>query len=123
MSKTIRIINLLISITLLLLFSCTSVNSNIQPPLDFEDEYLNKQVRLFPFSQEDTFKTTDLLDLSMVFGTDTEIVFPNNYNLRLFVLENETWNEINEKPRTRLPEGYFLFSPRTSPHMHVICSS
>lgn len=107
-------------ITVLLLISCARLNDKMPPPLEFQDDYLNNQVILHAFPQLNSFKTTDILVLSLTFRTDTDIVFPNNYNLRLFVRDKESWKEINEKPMVRLPEGEFIFSPVTSNQMSVI---
>jgi len=107
-------------ITVLLLISCARLNDKMPPPLEFEDDYLNNQVILHALAQDNTFKTTDILILRLTFRTDTDIVFPNDYNLHLFIRDKESWKEINEKPIVRLPEGEFIFSPDTSHQMPVI---
>jgi hypothetical protein len=58
--------------------------------------------------------------LRMTFKTDTSIVFPNNYNLRLFINEDGSWIEIPEEPIIRLPEGEFVYDPLTSHQFPVI---
>ncbi len=103
---------LLVILILVAIFlsSCTT----LPPPLSFDETYLNNQVILHALKQENTFRTKDTLLIRMTFNTKTDIVFPNNYNLRLFIEENDEWHEIYEQPRTRLPEGNFVFSPFTS---------
>jgi hypothetical protein len=48
-----------------------------------------------------------------VYQADNEIVFPNDYNLRIFKKTNEGWIEIKEIPTTRLPEGDIVLSRPT----------
>jgi hypothetical protein len=106
-----------IALLIWFLFSCTT---KIASPLEFEDKYLNNQILLHVFPQVNSFKTSDYLVINMTFRTDADIVFPNNYNLRLFVKEKSSWKEIYEKPVERLPAGDFIFFPRTSPQMWTI---
>ncbi|MCP4143095.1 MAG: hypothetical protein GY755_22885 [Chloroflexi bacterium] len=104
-------------ITIMLLTSLSSCSSTVEPPLEFEEGNLNNQVRLFVSPQGNTFKSTDPIALGMMFKTDTDIVFPNNYNLRLFIRDKESWREISEKPVNRYPIGEFVFFPATSPQV------
>lgn len=119
MSKIRFIPTQLITLLLLIILaSCTKNSLTVEAPLDFEEGYLNNQVLLFATAQGNTFKTTDPIAIGMTFRTDTEIVFPNNYNLRLFIKDKESWREISEKPFERYPTGEFVFSPSTSPQVH-----
>ncbi len=114
MQKTRHIlISLIIIMLLITLAACT-----VQPPLEFEEGYLNNQVKLIVIPQGNTFKSTDPIALGMIFNVNTDIVFPNNYNLRFFIRDEEGWIEISEKPVERYPIGEFVFSPVTSPQMH-----
>jgi hypothetical protein len=107
-------------VTILLLISCVRSIDKMPPPLEFEGDHLNNEVTLHALAQENSFKTTDILVLRLTFRTDTDIVFPNDYSLRLFVRDKDSWKEINEKPVERLPEGDFIFSPDTSHQLPVI---
>jgi hypothetical protein len=44
--------------------------------------------------------------------SSNEIVFPNDYNLRIFQRKDRDWIEIPETPTTRLPTGDIVLSPK-----------
>jgi hypothetical protein len=103
----------------LLLVSCSNLDGH--PPLSFDDAYLNQQILLRVGSFLNTFKTSDPINLELKYNSYDEIVFPNNYNLKIFERTNGTWAEIVEKPITRLPAGDVVFSPtKEMPAVYVI---
>lgn len=97
--------------TQLLLLGC---HTTPPAPIEFDEEYLNQQIVLQLVSPQKSYKTQDTLFINFALHTQNTITFPNNYNLRLFLNENNTWEEINEVPRIRLPEGGFIFDPLTA---------
>jgi hypothetical protein len=104
----------------MIMISCAGPDKELLPPLEFNNNDLNNQVMLHVAQQENDFSTSDVLTLRMTFKTNTSIVFPNNYNIRLFINQDGSWREIPEKPRIRLPEGDFVYDPLTSHQFPVI---
>ena len=95
-------------ICLMLMVSCkTSVEAS---PVLVDERYLNKQILLRAPSYSNTFKTEDQISLELKYNSSDEIVFPNNYNLRIFERTSDTWVEIKERPRERYPLGDVVFS-------------
>ena len=84
-----------------------------QPPIPFDSAYLNQQIRLIAPQGLNSYKIGDLVGILLEYDTSNKIVFPNNYNLRLFTLIDNQWIEIWEKPTERLPDKIVL-SPETS---------
>ena len=83
-----------------------------KPPIQFESAYLNQQIRLAAPKHLSSYKTGDLVALLLLYNTKNQIVFPNNFNLRIFIRENDQWLEIKESPTERSPENIVL-SPET----------
>ena len=80
--------------------------------IDVDPAYTNKQILLRTASFLNTYKTKDPIFLELKYNDTNEIVFPTNYNLRIFYkIDNNEWIEINEKPTRRFPEGDIVFSP------------
>ncbi|MBK9007550.1 MAG: hypothetical protein IPM31_11225 [Anaerolineae bacterium] len=92
-----------------LLSSCT--NASNPPPLSFEDAYLNQQVLLRVSSYSNTYKTRDPINLELKYNSDQEIIFPYDYNLKIFERSDEMWVELKEKPTYRFPLSDIVLSP------------
>jgi hypothetical protein len=91
------------------------------PPIDIEKEYLNQQILLRAPNFSNSFNTLDRISLELKYNSNREIVFPNNFNLKMFIQTNEGWMEINERPIVRLPPGDVVFSPsKMMPAVQVI---
>ena len=90
------------------LFSCTSAYD--EPPVEMEEDYVNQQIKLLIPSQFNSYETTSSVVLEVQYFSNNDIVFPNNYNVRIFKRTDEAWIEIQEKPITRLPEDDIVFS-------------
>jgi len=103
------IILLILFYQLLSLISCSSLEHD--PPIGIEKDFINQQILLRAPSFSNTFSTIDPINLELKYNTSNEIIFPNNYNLKLFTQVNEGWIEIQEKPTVRLPSGNIIFSP------------
>ncbi len=97
--------------TQLLLFGCQATPP---APIEFDEQNLNHQIVLKLISPQNSYKTRDTLFINFTLHTQNTIIFPNNYNLRLFLNENGMWKEIDETPRIRLPEGDFVFESLTA---------
>jgi len=94
----------------LTIVSCSSQH-NIVPPIEFSEEYINKQIRLVPISQLSSFDTTSPVSIHLEYNTENKIIFPSNFNLRLFIKSNKKWIEIKEEPTTRYPGDNVIMSP------------
>jgi hypothetical protein len=69
-------------------------------PINFQQAYLNKQIHLIVVDEIWPLKTDAPLDILLESNTTNKIVFPSNYNLRIFYHENGKWIEIPERPTT-----------------------
>jgi hypothetical protein len=74
----------------------------MQAPIDFDESFLNKQIRLRTGEPIWPLKTTDSLALLLEANAPDKIIFPNDFNLRIFYQEGEKWVELPERPVTRL---------------------
>jgi hypothetical protein len=99
---------------ILLIIFCSSVlvscASSWQPPVTLDEKYVNQQI-LLRTSKHNTFTTNDSILLEMKYNSTNEIVFPRDYNLRLFENTKDGWVEIYEKPVTRNPPDDIVLSP------------
>jgi hypothetical protein len=80
------------------------------PPIDFEEGYLNQQLLLSAPGHFNTFNTRDSIYLEIRSTSKYEIVLPNDLNLRIFERKAGDWIEIPEFPTTRSPAGDVIFS-------------
>ena len=81
-------------------------------PLAFDEDYLNKQISLTAEEFFNTYKTGDAIYLTLRNNSTYEIIFPNDYNIRIFSWRSNEWEEMLEIPATRLPQGNFTLSPK-----------
>ncbi len=79
-----------------------------KPPIDFDSAYMNHQIRLIVIKELSAFKTNSDVAVQLEYDTTNEIVFPSNYNLRLFIQQDGEWVEIREKPTIRVGDPVIL---------------
>jgi len=94
MKNKFRLIKWLI-IFQFLLFSCTSLNP--EPPVDVENGFVNEQINLFAPSEYNSFKTSDGVIFEVEYHSNNEIIFPNDYNVRIFKWLDNSWTELGKK--------------------------
>ncbi len=107
--KTVITICCDILIGLFLLTSCAS--SERPPTINVDSKYINQQILLRAPKYANTYKTKDVITLELKYNSNNEIIFPNNYNLRIFEETINGWTEIKERPTERIPSGDVVFSP------------
>ena len=109
-NKSIQILfsGLTISI-LLFLVGCKA--TDIPAPINISNEFVNQQVKIRVASYSNTFKNSDPISLELKYESNNVIVFPNNYNLKIFELNNGQWVEIQEKPTDRYPSDNIILAP------------
>lgn len=108
--KTKSLIIFLLLVSQVLLLSCTTVKG--EPHLgDVEDSNINNQVRAKVADIMNPLKTTEPIFLEIQSHTPNTMVFKNNFSVRIFKITDGEWEEIKEKPTTRLPEDDIVFSP------------
>ena len=99
-------------VTLMISFvslSCSAINDvPNSPPFQFNELYLNKQIQLFTDPRLGPLNTKDSIGLQLHYLTENEITFPDNYNLRLFIVKDRNWIEIHEKPTIRSGNNILL---------------
>jgi hypothetical protein len=93
----------------LALTSCSSWK--IGDPISTDPAYTNKQITLLSSDFNNSFKTFDILSVEIWNKSGKQIIFPNNYNFRIFEKTKKGWVEITEEPVTRLPAGDVIFTP------------
>lgn len=91
-----------------LMLACSDIKS--EAPFTFDEEYINQQIKLLAPKQFNNFETTSSIVLEVQYHSKNEIVFPNNYNVRIFEQTDNGWVEVQEKPTLRLPEDDIIFS-------------
>ena len=101
----------------LFLVSCSNPQNDTL--IDIQDDYLNQQVILRAPTFFNTFKTANPIVLDLISNSSNDIVFPNDYNLRIFKRTNEGWIEIKEIPTVRLPKRDIVLSPTTKAVEHL----
>lgn len=95
-------INRLLFCSFLLIVSCSFKQPVLlEPPIDFDAEFLNRQIYLFTVEQVFPYKTDSGLTLILRYNTSNRIVFPKDFNLRIFALGDEKWIELKEWPTVR----------------------
>jgi hypothetical protein len=114
MSKTYKYFFRIVIISYLLLLhiillSCSTASP--KHPIPTEEGFLNKQILIRAPSYANKFKTTETLVLELKYNSTNVIVFPRNYNLRIFEYSGDDWVEIKEKPTQRFPDEDIIFSP------------
>jgi hypothetical protein len=103
----------------IILLSCSTANP--KHPIPTEAGFLNKQILIRAPSYANKFKTTETLVLELKYNSTNVIVFPRNYNLRIFEYSGDEWVEIKEKPTERFPNGDIILLPdKYMPIVHVV---
>jgi hypothetical protein len=106
---TKAIISALVVSLFLFIVSCKA--KEIPPPVNIPTEFVNQQIIVRLDQYLNTFKITDPVSLELKYNSSNKIVFPNNYNLKIYEFSNNAWLEVQEKPTVRLPEGELVFAP------------
>jgi hypothetical protein len=105
--KKIVVISLLICC---ILSSCSGSNEKPDTaPVEFDPAYLNQQIRLSAVREMSEFKTDEPVGLALDSYSQNETIFPSNFNLKIFVKQNDTWVEIKEKPVIRSEDKIILY--------------
>jgi hypothetical protein len=94
-----------------ILVACSTKDSH--PPIEVDKDYLDQQITLEAPSFSNTFRTMDSINIDITNKSTYEIVFPNNYNIRIFSYSDNEWVEIPEIPTTRLPDGDVVLASNT----------
>jgi hypothetical protein len=81
-----------------------------KPPVEFDPAYLNQQIKLIAIKNLSAFKTKYPVAVLLEYDSTNEIVLPSNYNLRIFIQQDEQWLEIKERPTTS-PKDPIVLSP------------
>jgi hypothetical protein len=102
--KVFYFIILAISLT-----ACSAAES--ADPIITDPDYTNQQIKFFSLNNN-TYKTSDILSVEIWNMSENQIIFPNNYNIRIFEKTNKGWTELAEKPTIRLPEGDSMLNPQ-----------
>jgi len=85
-------------------------NDESELPVDLEDNYTNQQIKLFTPGQFNTYEPISSVVLEVQYHSDNDIVFPNDFNVKIYERTRKGWIEIPERPILRLPEDDIRFS-------------
>jgi hypothetical protein len=94
------------------LVACSTKESH--PPIEIDKDYLNQQITLKAPSFSNTFRTAEAISIDITNKSPYEIVFPNDYNIKIFSYSDNEWVKIPEIPTTRLPAGDFVLAPNSN---------
>jgi hypothetical protein len=99
----------------LLLLSVISIvifgTSSAPPPIEFDQANLNQQITLDAVPEMNTFKTGDTIFLFVSCNAENrnaEVVFPNNFNRRIFIKDGRDWGEVFNRQTTYLYDNVIL---------------
>ena len=96
----------------LILTSCSSLAvKQIDSPMEFNQAHLNQEIRLVMVKGLSAFKTNQDVAVLLEYDTVNEVIFPSDYNLRIFIQHDGGWIEIKEKPTIR-PNDPVILSPK-----------
>ena len=108
----------------LLLFAIAACSIGIQrpgePPLDFDLAYLNQQINLLIVKGFGPLKTDGPLAILLEYNTTNKIVFPSNYNLRIFIQQDSEWLETLERPVIWSEDQVILSPNDPSSYGHIV---
>lgn len=85
------------------LVGCSSLE--MPSPVQFDEDLMNRQILLRSPEFYNTFKTTSPITIEIKNTTSYKIVFPNDYNIKIYSKVGDDWKEVKEIPTIRLPEG------------------
>ncbi len=94
---------------IVLIPSCTVADVN--NPIPIEEEYVNQQILIRAPAYVNKFNTRDAVILELKYNSTNEIVFPNDYGLRIFEKTADGWTEIKEIPTETFPPDDIILSP------------
>jgi hypothetical protein len=81
-----------------LISACTSDKND---PIQMDGTNVNQQINLRAPAYANEFGTNEALILELKYNSINEIVFPNNYGIRIFEETEDGWIEVQEKPTER----------------------
>jgi hypothetical protein len=94
---------------IVLIPSCTVANVN--NPIKIEKEYVNQQILIRAPAYVNKFNTRDVVVLELKYNSTNEIVFSNDYGLRIFEKTADGWTEVKEMPTETFPPDDIILSP------------
>jgi hypothetical protein len=94
------------------LMACTPQEKSL--PIEFDEDFLNQQITLKAPGFANTFSSGEDIYIEITNNSSTDVVFPNDYNIRIFSFSDNKWGEISEVSTMRLPEGNLTLSPNNN---------
>jgi len=103
------------------LSTSSCADSKLNDPIQIADEYVNRQILIRAPAYANKFSTKDVVILELKYNSTNEIVFPNNYGVRIFEETSNGWIEIKEKATDRVPPDDIVLSPmKEMPAVQVV---
>lgn len=107
-NRKIKIYLLVISVFALI--SCSPKDEGL---VSIDKENLNHQVSLCAPAYANNYKLDRPIILEVKNVTNQTIIFPRNFNMQLFILDQGKWFQIKEQDVERLPKEDVILSPNT----------
>ncbi|MEN6623076.1 MAG: hypothetical protein ABFD50_16200 [Smithella sp.] len=117
-NRKIKIFLLVISVFALI--SCSPKDEGL---VSIDKENLNHQVSLCAPAYANNYKLDRPIILEVKNVTNQTIIFPRNFNMQLFILDQGKWFQIKELDVERLPEEDVILSPKHSNNSRFFCIS
>jgi hypothetical protein len=116
-----KISRLALGLLFFIVSGCSSVHqSPRESPIDFDPDYLNQQINLLVVKGFGPLKTDGPLAILLEYNTTNKIIFPSNYNLRIFIQQDGEWLEILERPVIWSEDQVILSPNDPSSYGHIV---
>jgi len=110
-----------LTLLLFVVTSCSIVHQiPTKPPIDLDPSYLNRQIRLLIVKEFGPLRTNTDVAILLQYYTTNRIVFPSDYNLRIFIEQEGKRVEIAEKPAIRPKDPIVLSPDNPSSYGHIV---
>jgi hypothetical protein len=110
MNKRYFVIVCLVFLHSIFLTSCITSTKN--DPIQLNEKNVSHQITTFAPGFANTYKTSDPIRLELDYNSTNEIIFPNDFNPRIFEETKDGWVEIKIKPALIIPTNDVILSPQ-----------
>jgi hypothetical protein len=94
--KYLQIRSVFIIFVFIIFVASCSVGKSNDINANSDQNNVNSEIKIYEIpGQEEIKKNNSLISLQITNLSDNNIVFPNDYGLRLFVLNGDIWKEVN----------------------------
>lgn len=91
--------------TIIFSFIFSSCTPKTEPQIGVDEKYINQSLIIRAPLVENSFIFGSSIFLEIKNISEEKIIFPRDFNIVMFVQNNDTWKEVQEKPIERIPEN------------------